>query len=458
MATISSLGVGSGLDVNSIITQLMAIEKKPLTNLQTAGSKIQTQISEVGKIKSAVSTLNDAAAKLASSDFWKTTTGSSSSNAVSITTSSSASAADYSVQVTSLAKAQTIAAPAVASSTATLGAGTLTIQRAASGSTPVTVTIDASDTLAAIRDKINSSGAGVTASILNDGSGARLMMRSNSTGLANAFSTTVSGTGLDGLAFDAGSASGGATLSQAAADAAATINNLPITSASNTLADVLDGVTLTLNAETIDPVTVSVTSDTDALKKKINDFASAYSALAALIKTDTKYDATSKTAGVLQGDSSIVGVQNQLRSLLGSTSGASGTYARLSDIGLELQQDGSLTVNSTKLDKALANLPEITKLFSNSNLTDASLDGFGKRFRTLTSSMIGIDGGLSSRSQALSDKLKRNQDDQDRMQTRLDQTQKRLEKQYGALDKQMASLNSLSSYVAQQVTVWNKSG
>lgn len=458
MATISSLGVGSGLDASSIITQLMAIEKQPLTNLQTAGSKIQTQISEVGKIKSAVSTLNDAAAKLASSDFWKTTTGSSSSSAVSITTSSSASAAGYSVQVSSLARAQTIAAPAVASSTATLGAGTLTLQSAASGSTPVAVTIEATDTLAAIRDKINSAGAGVTASILNDGSGARLMMRSNSTGLANAFSTTVSGTGLDGLAFDAGSGTGGATLSQAASDASATINNLPITSASNTLADVLDGVTLTLNAETIDAVTVSVAADTETLKKKIEDFATAYSALAALIKTDTKYDATTKKAGVLQGDSSIVGVQNQLRSLLGSSSGASGTYARLSDIGLEMQQDGSLTVNSTRLDKALANLPEIAKLFSNSSLTDASLDGFGKRLRTLTSGMIGIDGGISSRSQALSDKLKRNQDDQERMQTRLDQTQKRLEKQYSALDKQMASLNSLSSYVTQQVAAWNKSG
>ncbi|MDE2615210.1 MAG: flagellar filament capping protein FliD, partial [Burkholderiales bacterium] len=384
MATISSLGVGSGLDVNSIITQLMAIEKKPLTNLQTAGSKIQTQISEVGKIKSAVSTLNDAAAKLASSDFWKTTTGSSSSSAVSITTSSSASASAYSVQVSSLAKAQTIAAPAVASSTATLGAGTLTIQRAAAGSTPVDVTIDAADTLAAIRDKINAAGAGITASILNDGTGVRLMMRANATGTDNAFTTTVSGTGLNGLTFDAATQTGGATLSQGAANAAATINNLPVSSQSNTLADVLDGVTLTLNAETPTPVDLTVGADTDTLKKKITDFASAYSALAALIKTDTKYDATSKTGGVLQGDSSVVGAQNQLRSMLASSSGASALYTRLSDIGLEVQQDGSLSVNSTKLDKALANLPEITKLFSNSSLTDASLDGFGKRLRTLT--------------------------------------------------------------------------
>ena len=211
----------------------MAIEKQPLTNLQTAGSKIQTQISEVGKIKSAVSTLNDAAAKLASSDFWKTTTGSSSS-AVSITTSSSASAAGYSVQVSSLARAQTIAAPAVASSTAT-PARHADLQSAASGSTPVAVTIEATDTLAAIRDKINSAGAGVTASILNDGSGARLMMRSNSTG-PQRVQHHGQRHGLDGLAFDAGSGTGGATLFAGGRRRRRDHQQPPITSASNTLA------------------------------------------------------------------------------------------------------------------------------------------------------------------------------------------------------------------------------
>ncbi|MFT3664518.1 flagellar filament capping protein FliD [Piscinibacter sp.] len=458
MATISSLGVGSGLDVNSIITQLMALEKKPLTNLQTAGTKIQSQISEVGKIKSALSTFRDAAAKLASADFWKTTTGSSSSGAVAIATSSSASAAQYSVEVTSLARAQTIAAPALASSAATLGAGTLTLQRAAADALPVQVTIEATDTLADIRDKINAAGAGVTASILNDGTGARLVMRADDTGTDNAFSTTVSGSGLDGLAFDAASGTGGATLSQAAANAAATINNLPVTSQSNTLADVLDGVTLTLNAQTSEPVNVAVKPDTEALKKKLEEFAEAYSALAALIKTDTKYDAASKKAGVLQGDSSIVGIQNQLRSMLGSTSAASGVYARLSDVGFEIQQDGSLSVNATRLDKALANLPELSKLFAGSSLTDPAQDGFGKRFRELAGGMLGIDGVMSSRADALSAKLDRNADAQERMQVRLEQTQARLERQYAALDTQMGKLNSLSAYMTQQVALWNKSG
>lgn len=455
MATISSPGIGSGLDVSSIITQLMAIERQPLKQLETAESKIQSQISEVGKIKSALSKFRDLAAKLASTDFWKTTTGTSSNSAVSITTSSTASPAQFEVSVGTLAKAQTIAAPAVASSTATLGAGTLTIQRAGGGD-PFDVTIEATDTLAGIRDKINAAGAGITASILNDANGARLVMRANATGTDNAFSTTVSGTGLDGLAFDHESQTGGATPAQAATNATATINNLPVSSQSNTLTDVLDGVTLTLNAETAAPVTVDVKSDKDALKKTLTDFAAAYTDLAKLIATGTKYDAAAKKAGPLQGDSAIVGLQTQLRAMVGASSGASTAFSRLSDIGMEMQQDGSLTVNGTKLDKALSNLSEIRALFSNSSLTDPSLDGFGKRFRVVASNILGIDGSLTSRTDGLNEKLKRNQKQQDRLEERLAQTQKRLEKQYTALDTQLGKLNGLSSYVTQQVAIWNK--
>ncbi len=455
MATISSPGIGSGLDVSSIITQLMAIERQPLKQLETAESKIQSQISEVGKIKSALSKFRDLAAKLASTDFWKTTTGTSSNSAVSITTSSTASPAQFEVSVGTLAKAQTIAAPPVASSTATLGSGTLTIQRAGGGD-PFDVTIEATDTLAGIRDKINAAGAGITASILNDANGARLVMRANATGTDNAFSTTVSGTGLDGLAFDHVSQTGGATPAQAATNATATINNLPVSSQSNTLTDVLDGVTLTLNAETAAPVTVDVKSDKDALKKTLTDFAAAYTDLAKLIATGTKYDAAAKKAGPLQGDSAIVGLQTQLRAMVGASSGASTAFSRLSDIGMEMQQDGSLTVNGTKLDKALSNLSEIRALFSNSSLTDPSLDGFGKRFRVVASNILGIDGSLTSRTDGLNEKLKRNQKQQDRLEERLAQTQKRLEKQYTALDTQLGRLNGLSSYVTQQVAIWNK--
>jgi flagellar hook-associated protein 2 len=470
MATISSPGIGSGLDVSSIITQLMAIERKPLDQLETSETKIKSQISEVGKIKSAVSKFRDLAAKLASSDFWKQTTGTSSNSAVSVTTGTGAVAASYKVEVQSLAYAQSLASPVFASSSTTLAAGTLHIEMGTWGagqtsftadpdSSAVDITVEASDTLATLRDKINAAGAGVTATILTDASGARLVMRSKETGAENAFRTSVTPTGstLDGFAFDPSSGVTGATQAQPAADATALINDLPVRSASNTMNDVVDGVTLTFNNTTVDPMTVTVAADSASMKKTMQDFASAYTELAKLIATDTKYDATSKTAGPLQGDSAIVGLQSRLRAMLGSSSAASSVFPRLSDAGFEQQQDGSLTVNSTKLDKALANLPELKLMFSNSSLSDASLDGFGKRFRTITDDVLGIDGSLSSRSEALSDKLERNQDQQDRLEERLAQTQARLEKQYSMLDAKLGTLNSLSTFVTQQVALWSKS-
>ena len=201
---------------------------------------------------------------------------------------------------------------------------------------------------------------------------------------------------------------------------------------------------------------IDVAADTETLKKTLTEFATAYTELSKLIVTDTKYDATAKKAGALQGDSAIVGLQNRLRSMLGASSGASTAYARLSDVGFEMQQDGSLTVNSTKLDKAIANLSELKALFSNSSLTDANLDGFGKRFRVVASDILGIDGALTSRTTGLNDKLKRNQTSQDRMEERLAQTQKRLEKQYSMLDAKLGTLNGLSTYVTNQVAQWNK--
>jgi flagellar hook-associated protein 2 len=466
MATISSLGIGSGIDAGSIITSLMALERKPLDQLEGVEKKIQTQISEVGKIKSALSKFRDLAAKVAGTDFWKQTAGTSANSAVSVTTGTAATAADYSVEVTSLASAQSIATPvpAYANSSALVGAGTLTIemgtwganQASFSGTTSTNVDITADDTLASVRDKINASGAAVTASILTDASGARLVIRSKDTGAANAFRTSVSGGGPANLAYDPSSGVNNAIRSQTAANAAATINGLPVSSATNALVDVLDGVTLTLNDETTAPVTVSVKPDTEAIKKTLQDFAAAYTELAKLIATDTKYDAASKTAGPLQGDSAVIGLQSRLRAMLGATSGASSVYARLSDAGFEQQQDGSLTVNSTRLDKALANLPELTALFSNSSSTDPSLDGFAKRFRIVASDALGIDGALTSRTDGLNEKLERNRDAQERMEDRLAQTQKRLEAQYTALDVKIGSLSGLSSFVTQQLAIWNK--
>ncbi len=472
MATVSSAGIGSGLDVNSIVTQLMAIERRPLTALQTKATTIQSTVSEYGKIKSDVSTLRDLAAKLASATTWAQTTATASSSAVTATTNG-ATAGSYTVEVSALASVQNLAT-GVTSATAPFGAGTLHIEQgtwgtgdttfaAKAGATAVDVTISATDTMSDVRDKINASGSGVTALIMTDATGSRLLLRSSATGADSAFRTSVAdadgnntdGAGLSSLAYDPSAGVTTMTRTQTAANAAATVNGLAVSSSSNTLANIVDGLTLNLNAPTTAPVTVSVVTDTDSLKKTITDFAAAYTAVYKLIATDTKYDATSKQGGILQGDSAAVGLQNQLRALAGGLSGASTTLSRLSDAGLQIQADGSMTVNSNKLDSALGNLAEITKLFSNSNLTDPTQDGFAKRFRTATDAMLGVDGSITTRTTGLGYQLQRNQKDQDTLNVRLADIEKRMRAQYTALDTQMASFSTQSSYITQQIAAWN---
>ena len=474
MATISSAGIGSGLDVNSIVTQLMAIEQQPLKVLQTKATTLQTTVSEYGKIKSAISTMRDLASKLASTTTWGQTTTNSSSTAVAAASNGSA-AGTYSVEVQKLASVQTLAT-AVQPATTALGGGTLHIELGTwgtgqtsftpkTGATAVDVTVAATDTLADIRDKINASGAGVTALVMTDSTGSRLLIRSNATGADNAFRTTVTdddggnadAAGLSALAFDPSAGAASMTLSQTAADAAATVNGLAVTSTSNTLTNIVDGLTLTLNAETslTGPATVNVVTDTESLKKTLTDFAAAYSAVVKLIATDTKYDPVAKKGAILQGDSAATGMQRQLRTLAGSASAASSLFGHLSDIGLELQGDGSMTVNATKLDAALANVAELKKMFSSSSATDPTLDGFGKRFRVIADSMIGIDGAVTTRTDGLGQQLQRNQKDQDALQLRLDAIEKRYRAQYTALDTAMAQLQTQSSYITQQIAAWS---
>jgi flagellar hook-associated protein 2 len=463
MATISSAGIGSGLDVNSIVTQLMAIEKQPLTALQTKATTIQSTVSEYGKIKSAVSTLRDLAAKLAGTSTWGQTVTNSSSAAVSAASNNS-SAGSYTVEVQALASVQTIATASAVPATTMPGAGTLRIELGTwgagqtnftpkAGATAVDVAVTATDTLADVRDKINGAGAGVTALIMTDASGSRLLIRSNTSGAASAFRTS----GIASLAFDPSAGATAMTQSQTAADAKATVNGLAVTSTSNTLSNIVDGLTLNFSALTTAPVTVNVVTDTESLKKTLTDFAAAYTALVKLIATDTKYDATTRKGGILQGDGAAVGLQRQLRTLAGAASTASTVFGHLSDVGLELQSDGSMTLNASKVGNALGNLAELKKLFSNTNLLDASQDGFGRRFRAATDAMLGVDGALTTRTDGLGQQLQRNQKAQDALTVRLEGIEKRMRAQYTALDATMAVLNSQSSYITQQIAAFNAS-
>jgi flagellar hook-associated protein 2 len=469
MATITSLGVGSGLDLNSMVTQLVALERRPLTQLQTQATKLQTAVSSFGQISSLLSTLQTASNALTDPTLWtQSAVASSDITAVAVSGGSGTAAGSYAVDVQDLAASQTLASgTAYAASTDLVGSGTLTLQlgtwdaaqanfTAKTGSIATPILVTATDTVATLRDKINAAGVGVTASLVTDASGVRLSLRSTATGAENGFRAGSGSATLAAVAYDPPNVAGGMALKQPAANAVATVNGIDIVSASNEITGVVDGLTLTLNKKTATAVTVTATPDRSSVTTAIQNFAQAYNALASYIGSQTKYDATSKVGGPLQGDSATNTLQGQLRAVLGSSSGASATFGRLSDVGLQVQRDGTLLVNTNKLTSATANLAELKKAFTNTDSANAANNGFARRYATLAMQVLGVDGTVATHTAGLQKLISKNGDDQTRLNDRVDAFQARLVAQYTAMDANLAKLNSLSSYVTQQVALWTK--
>ena len=476
--TISSAGIGSGLDVNSIVTQLMAVEKQPLTKLQATSATLQTELSAFGQMKSAISALHDAATPLyLASTFSQSSASSSDPTSLSATTTSAAAPGTYSLAVTALSAAQSAvsATGQFTAATDVVGTGGLTVRLGnwaagvftpKAGSADITIPIGATEnTLAGIRDKINAANAGISASLVTDASGVRLAFQSSASGSDNGFRISVAdddgglatdNAGLSRLAYDNPGSAGQMALAQAGANTVATINGIPITASSNSLSNVVDGITFSVSKITTSPVTVSVTRNTDAIKQKITAFVGAFNQLNGFLSDATKYDAAAKQGALLQGDSTAVGVQNQLHSVLSQMSGASSVFKTLSSIGLEVQKDGSIQVNDTKLTAALSNLPELTKALSNSDPTVASNNGFGRKFANWTNLLLATNGALPGKTASIQAQIDSNKKDQNALNDRLTAIEARMRAQYSNLDTVMSNANALSKYVTQQIATWNK--
>ncbi len=456
MATISSTGIGSGLDVKSIVSQLVALEKQPLTKLQAKADTVKSQVSTFGQIKSMVSKLSDAVRGLSSITGWNAVSATSSDSAsVSVSAIGGASPTAFSVGVTKLAKAQATTSAAVTPSGSAVGAGTLKL--ALTSGSFVDITVSGTDTVANVASTINGSGAGVTATVLTDASGDRLMLRSNKTGVDSAFTLTVTADA-DTLPDDANGLSRlvvGSIPTQAASDAQATVNGVTVTSASNVFENTVAGVTFTALKETTTPAEINIAKDLSKVKGNIETFVKAYNEINQAINEATKYDAATKTAGLLQGDSAMLGLQSALRGLLQSgTSG--GAFSRLSDIGITQQLGGDLAIDSAKLDSALLQPDDLKNLFR-ATTSDAQTDGMATKLQTFTAGLMAATGFFSTKEGAFQRALDRNSQDQTKVNERAARVEAQLNKRYSALDAQMASLTALNSYVAQQVTTWNKS-
>lgn len=477
MATLSSAGIGSGLDVAGIVQKLMAVERSPLNALQTATKKTQDQLSAYGKLESAMTALRDAARKLTDTTTWTATTvASAKPEAVSATSDGNTPAGTYSVSVTKLAAAQTLASQfTFGAVTDPLGGGSLTIELGTwnAGQTTFTPKADAApvtlrfnppdDTLEDIRDRINGASAGVTASIVSDANGLRLSIRSTETGATGGFRISANdddgdngdAAGVSVLAFDPSTGVSQMAQGLAAANAQATINGVPVSSATNSLDNVLDGLSFQLGQVTTGTVDVTVNRDSAGMKTQITDFATKYNDLVKLMREQTRYDDATQQAGILQTDSSAKGLLNQLRGLAGGSSGAVTEFTRLADIGLEPQRDGTLKINDGKLTAAMGQIEALKTFFANDDAED-TLDGFAQTFRAFGDQRLSADGVLTSRKEALQERIERNNERADKLEERLLLIEKRLTAQYGRLDTNIAKLSSLQNYVSQQIANWNK--
>jgi len=445
MATTSAIG-GGAIDVNSIVSQLMTIERRPLDVLQKRESDIQSKLSAFGRVQGALSTLDSALAKLQSSTTFNATKATASGDGLTVASDASAVPGRYSIVVTSLARAQSSASSAFADSSAAIGSGTITIKDA-QGNVAAAIQIGGSgepQTVAALRDAINAADAGVRASLVTDSSGTRLLLTSSDTGATNAFTVEASGTPAAELANLT------AAPAQAAADAALTLNGLALTSASNKLTGVVEGLTIDLKKEQpATPIDITVDRDADAVKAALDDFIKAYNDAEKLYDDLSKYDPNTRTGAILNGDSALRRMHSQLKSLLtASRTAAAGEYTRLSQVGVELQADGSVKLNEDKFRAAAAADPaKVSRLFTTASAI-ADEQGFGVRMHIAITAFIDPEGTLGSRQEGLRASIRTLDTQQERWNARLALIEQRLRDQYSRLDALLSSNQAQSNALA----------
>jgi flagellar hook-associated protein 2 len=478
MATLSSAGIGSGLDVDKLVTQLMTFERTPVTALDKKEASYQAKLSSIGSLKGALSSLQTAAKTLSTPDKFSPSKATvSDATILAASASSSAVAGNYDVQVLSLASAQKLMAPTgYPATTSAVGQGTITIDFGtyidappatepnftvnADKPTARTITIGSgNNSLAGIRDAINAANAGVTASLVNDGtSGYRLSLTSSDSGARNAMRISVAGDpatvgDLGNLAYDPSTA-GASKMTQnvVAADAVIKVDNVPIVKPSNTITDAIQGVTLNLAKTTAAGASTKITvaRDTTNVKTAIEGFVKAYNDATKAMKDATAFNTSTGQAAVLTGDSTIRSLQTQLRNVLASpVAGAPKGSAILSDAGLSFDKDGTLLVDSEKLTAAIADpAKDLSKLFS----SGVGTKGYAWQTDVLLGKMLSPIGPLNNRASAINDTIKRIGDDRDALNARLVGVEARYRAQFSALDTLVSNMSTTSSFLTQQLT------
>ncbi len=460
---LASLTSGS-IDVTTVVAQLMEVERRPVNQLNNKSAAYETQLSVLASLKNGVADFQNAVKGLKDTgSFQSFSTTSSNTSALTATAGSTASVGSYALNVSSLAQSQQLVAAGQVSSTAaigtgasttlsfdfgTIGGGTLTngtytgASFTSGGAGVQTVTIDGTNnTLQGIRDAVNDADIGVSASIINDGGASpyRLVFSSTATGVDNSMSISVAGDAtLSGLLSNDPAGTQNLSETLTAQNANFDLNGIAITKSSNTVTDVVEGVTLNLGAVTTAPVNITVAKDTAAINEAANTFITEYNKLMGELKSLSAYAGESGSAGSLAGDPAVRQMINELTEIIGGTV-TGGAYARLADVGITSKPGVGLALDSSIFSAAIdSNLDDLANLFT-------AEEGFATKLDTWASTSMNVT--LTTRTSNINEAISNIADEIELREVRLSSIEQRYTKQFTNLNVVLASMTAQQNFV-----------
>ncbi len=446
---ITASGIGSGLDIESLVTQLVAAEGQTAAlRLATQEADLQADLSAIGTLSSDLASFQTAVQALQDrSDFLARTASSSDDEYFTATADETAVDGSYEIEITQLAQAERLrSADFTTSESETVGTGTLDITL---GSDSFSVSIDSSNqSLEGIRDAINNAddNPGVTASLIHVDSGTRLILTSDKVGAANTIDIVATddnaGDGFDLTRL----ATANLTAIQQAQDAIILVDQQQVTRDSNSFSDVITGITFSLEkAEVGVTETLTVNLDDDAIQDKVSDFVSAYNKVAESIARLTAFDADTGTAGQLQGDAGVRGLQSQIRQAISDPVDGL-DLATLAELGITTNDSGGLDIDEDKLSSAISgNSADIADLFTNEE------QGLSNRIDSLIERYVASDGVFTARTESIEEQIEDIGDENEALELRLEVIEARYRSQFSALDSLISELNSIGSFLTTQL-------
>ena len=444
--SISTLGIGSGLDLSGLLEQLVAAERKPREErLDRREADLQARISGFGSIRGGLSALETALGKLAALQQVRTAS-SSDANRLEVSARPEASVGSYSIQVDRLASAESLVSGRFEDAGAPLGIGTLTVQTGNGAAVNIEINQE-NNSLRGIREAINAAGAGVNASIVNDGQGARLVLSAAQTGAGQDISVTVADGGVTGdLAL---LTTGNLTQTVVGQDAELVVNGLSVTSPSNTLNDTIEGLTLTLTDTTAPgaPVTVTVERDREAVGSALNEFVQAYNGVIETARDLARYDPETREGAALVGDSTLRSLRSRLaEGLLRSGSDPDSVFSNLVNLGVNSDRNGKLSLDQAALDRAMdRDFQGVVGL-----INDIS-GGLRESVRGFTEA----GGLLDARTEGLRTRMAGIDRQREALDGRIEQLEARLVRQFAAMDSLVGQLQNTSQFLDQQLGALN---